>query len=55
MSEAHKGKKIKPLSEEHKRKLSEALKGKPKSAETKLKMSEARKEYWANKKKQVKM
>ena len=50
MSEAQKGKKKKPFSEEHKRKLSEAKKGKPSpnkgstlSEETKRKISEAQK------------
>lgn len=46
ISEAKKGKKRKPLSEEHKRKISEANKGKkrkPFSEETRRKMSEAKK------------
>ena len=39
MSEAHKGKKRKPFSEEHKRKMSESQKNR--SEETKRKMSES--------------
>ena len=43
MSEAKKGKRRKPFSEEHRRKMSEAQKGKPFSEEHRRKMSEAQK------------
>lgn len=46
----NKGVKTSPLSEEHKRKISETLKGRIFSEETKQKMSEARKLYWVRKK-----
>ena len=61
ISAAHKGKKRKPLSEEHKKKLSKSAMGKsrewltgkkrpPHSQETKTKMATARKLFWINKK-----
>ena len=41
MSNTHKGRKKGPQSEEHRKKISEALKGKPLTEETKLKMSQS--------------
>ena len=49
ISEALKGKKYKPCSDEACRNMSEAHKGKKASAETKRKMAESRKLYYANK------
>lgn len=43
MSESHKGKKIKPFTEEHRRKIRESLKGKKHTDESRRKMSEAMK------------
>ena len=43
MSEAKKGKKLKPFTEEHRRKLSETMKGRIFSEETRRKLSEAAK------------
>jgi len=46
ISKIHKGKKLKPLSEEHKRKMSKSLKGRVFSEEWKKKLSEAQKKRW---------